>query len=130
MDVDSQATSAKDGEQHAQGKAVSFSEKRDAASKKALNPDALYPVFWSLQESFNQPKKLFDPAHFSQFKAGLQTTMEAFEANPVQEEAKTSRNADESKRSQKRKQEAEDDPLVNTFNPKYLTSRDLFELEV
>ncbi|KAK7737000.1 hypothetical protein SLS53_006756 [Cytospora paraplurivora] len=130
MDVDSQATPAKDGEQHAQGKAVSFSEKKDTTSKKALDPDALYPVFWSLQESFNQPKKLFDPVHFSQFKAGLQTTMGAFEASPVQEEAKTSRNADESKRSQKRKREAEDDPLVNTFNPKYLTSRDLFELEI
>ncbi|KUI54329.1 THO complex subunit 1 [Cytospora mali] len=130
MDVDSQANPAKDGEQHAQGKAVSFSEKRDAAPKKSLDPDALYPVFWSLQESFNQPKKLFDPVHFSQFKAGLQATMGAFEASPVQEEVKTSKNADESKRNLKRKREAEDDPLVNTFNPKYLTSRDLFELEI
>lgn len=129
MDVDSQSNLAKDGEQHAQGKAVSFSEK-DTASKKPLDPDALYPVFWSLQESFNQPKKLFDPTHFGQFKAGLQATMGAFEASPVQEEAKTSKNADESKRNLKRKREAEDDPLVNTFNPKYLTSRDLFELEV
>ncbi|ROW12233.1 hypothetical protein VMCG_00364 [Cytospora schulzeri] len=130
MDVDSQATPAKDGEQHTQGKAVSFSEKKDASSKKPLDPDALYPVFWSLQESFNQPKKLFDPAHFSQFKAGLQATMGAFEASPVQEEAKTSKHADESRRNMKRKREAEDDPLVNTFNPKYLTSRDLFELEI
>lgn len=130
MDVDTQATPAKDGEQPTQGKAVSFSEKKDAASKKPLDPDVLYPIFWSLQESFNQPKKLFDPAHFGQFKAGLQATMGAFEASPVQEEAKISKHADESRRSMKRKRDAEDDPLVNTFNPKYLTSRDLFELEI
>lgn len=124
MDVDS-----KEGVEHTQGKVVSFSEKKDAASEKAFDADALYPVFWSLQESFNQPKKLFDPSHLRQFKSGLQATMTAFKANPVQHDKKTSKQADE-KRGLKRKLDTEDDGVLAAFNPKYLTSRDLFELEV
>lgn len=130
MDVDSEATPAKDGERSGPSKAVSFSDKKDAAVEKPLDPDALYPVFWSLQESFNQPKKLFSPTHFSQFKTSLQATMAAFKARPVQQEPKSSKQAEESKRGLKRKRSSEIDAIVDTFNPKYLTSRDLFELEV
>lgn len=128
MDVDS-GTAAREGGEHGQGKAVSFSEKRDTASGKALDADTLYPIFWSLQESFNQPKKLFDPSHLRQFKSGLQATMTAFKANPVQHDKKSSKQADE-KRGLKRKLDTEDDGVLAAFNPKYLTSRDLFELEV
>lgn len=124
MDVDS-----KEGGEQGQGKAVSFSKKKDIASEKVLDTDALYPVFWSLQESFNQPKKLFDPSHLRQFKSGLQATMAAFKANPVQHDKKSSKQADE-KRGLKRKLDTEDDGVLAAFNPKYLTSRDLFELEV
>jgi len=130
MDLDSEATPVKDGERSGPGKAVSFSDKKEAAVEKPLDADALYPVFWSLQESFNQPKKLFSPTHFSQFKASLQATMAAFKARPVQQEPKSSKQAEESKRGLKRKRSSEIDAIVDTFNPKYLTSRDLFELEV
>ncbi|KAH8783284.1 THO complex subunit 1 transcription elongation factor-domain-containing protein [Diaporthe sp. PMI_573] len=130
MDLDSEATPAKDGERSGPGKAVSFSDKKEAAVERPLDADALYPVFWSLQESFNQPKKLFSPTHFSQFKASLQATMAAFKARPVQQEPKSSKQAEESKRGLKRKRSSEIDGIVDTFNPKYLTSRDLFELEI
>lgn len=130
MDVDSEASHAKDGERSGPAKAVSFSDKKEAALERPLDADALYPVFWSLQESFNQPKKLFSPTHFSQFKTSLQSTMAAFKARPVQQEPKSSKQAEDSKRGLKRKRSAEVDAIVDTFNPKYLTSRDLFELEV
>ncbi|KAJ0118276.1 guanylate kinase [Diaporthe amygdali] len=130
MDVDSETTPAKDGERPVPSKAVSFSDKKEAALEKPLDADALYPVFWSLQESFNQPKKLFSPPHFSQFKTSLQASMAAFKARPVQQEPKSSKQAEDSKRGLKRKRSSDVDTIVDTFNPKYLTSRDLFELEI
>lgn len=130
MDVDAEATLAKESSEQVQGKTVSFVGKKDGAEEKALDPDALYPIFWSLQDSFNQPKKLFEPANLAQFKSGLEATMTAFTSSPVQD-AKSSKQAEENKRGIKRKLELqEDDSIHASFNPKYLTSRDLFELEV
>lgn len=130
MDVDLGGALSKQSSELAQGKTVSFSEKKDGAEKKALDPDALYLIFWSLQDSFNQPKKLFEPANLAHFKSGLEATMTAFTTSPVQD-AKSSKQAEENKRGIKRKLESqEDDSLHASFNPKYLTSRDLFELEV
>ncbi|KAK3906484.1 THO complex subunit 1 transcription elongation factor-domain-containing protein [Staphylotrichum tortipilum] len=101
---------------------------------KPLDPDALYPTFWSLQESFNQPKKLFDPAHFAAFKAGLEATMATFRSirpeQPSRAKEKQERPAEEMKPTLKRKRDDVDDELASGFNPKYLTSRDLFKLEI
>lgn len=114
------------------GKAVSFDSRSAAPAEKAIDPDSLYPIFWSLQESFNQPKKLFDPEFFAGFKQGLEATMTMFKSvqsdQDVRGSLKTS--ADESRRGLKRKRGSADDDLANAFNPKYLTSRDLFELEL
>lgn len=129
MEVDQETPAVKEPNSQAQSKSVSFIEKKDAAADKALDPDVLYPIFWSLQESFNQPKKLFDAAHLDQFKTGLEETMKAFKANPVQNDAKSSRQGDD-KRGLKRKFDSEEGEALTSFNPKYLTSRDLFELEV
>lgn len=128
MEIDSETTAVKELNTQAQSKSVTFSEKKDEA-EKPLDPDALYPVFWSLQESFNQPKKLFEAGHLAQFKLGLEETMKAFKANPVQHDAKSSKQGDD-KRGFKRKAESSEDEALTSFNPKYLTSRDLFELEV
>lgn len=133
MDVDPPTDSAKEGgggDQSSQTKAVSFSDKKQTPSDKPLDTDALYPIFWSLQESFNQPKKLFDSAQFSQFKSSLEATMTAFDKFKLSNDTKVSKQVDEAKRGTKRKREAEEDEFVSAFNPKYLTSRDLFELEV
>ncbi|KAL1902562.1 hypothetical protein Sste5346_001004 [Sporothrix stenoceras] len=107
---------------------------------------ALYPIFWSLQTSFSQPKKLFDPAHFAQFKAGMDASLAAFQQISSQDNSRKQRQLDESRRGVKRKRDKEEkekevkdvvkteakneeDELADTYNPKYLTSRDLFELE-
>jgi len=99
-----------------------------------LDPDDLYPIFWSLQESFSQPRKLFVPAHFASFKAALESTMATFKsikAEPTsRSREKLYAQIEENKDSLKRKRDDEDDELAGSFNPKYLTSRDLFKLEV
>jgi THO complex subunit 1 len=107
------------------GKGVTFSK-----PKTPMTADELYPIFWSLQESFNQPKKLFDSAKFAGFKAGLEATMVMFKSVQNDIGARPVKVADDSKRGTKRKRSQGDDDLANAFNPKYLTSRDLFELEV
>ena len=106
-------------------KGVSFSK-----PEKALSADELYPVFWALQQSFSQPKRLFDPANFAEFKAGLEATMTMFVKVQDETAGRPTKTAEDSKRSTKRKRGQADDDLANAFNPKYLTSRDLFELEV
>lgn len=99
--------------------------------EKPLDPDALYPIFWSLQDSFNQPKKLFDPKHFAAFKAGLETTLDTFRTikEPPRNKEKD-RQSEENKRGLRKKREETDGELATSFNPKYLTSRDLFKLEI
>lgn len=135
MDVDTQDGDASNTpDPKGASKAVSFDGKKGQQTEKPLEPDALYPIFWSLQSSFNQPKKLFDATHFSEFKAGLEATMSNFRSikpdqgsRPIKQEKQT----DDTKRNLKRKREdSDEDELASAFNPKYLTSRDLFELEV
>ncbi|KAK2476643.1 hypothetical protein H9L39_11867 [Fusarium oxysporum f. sp. albedinis] len=93
---------------------------RKADKEKPLSTDELYPLFWSLQEYFSQPKKLFETTNLTSFKEGLAATMKVFQ---------TVHN--DSRRSLKRKRESgEEDESSNTFNPKYLTSKDLFDLEI
>lgn len=107
---------------------------KDVTSSKrelSMKPDELYPIFWSLQQSFSQPKKLFNTENFAQFKKGLEATIATFKS--VQHETTgrpAARAVDDNKRGTKRKRSQGDDDLANSFNPKYLTSRDLFELEV
>ncbi|KAH7313313.1 THO complex subunit 1 transcription elongation factor-domain-containing protein [Stachybotrys elegans] len=125
MEVD-QAT-PKEPEARSGSKGVSF----DAKSKEEqLSSSDLYPQFWSLQETFSQPLKLFDQAHFSKFKQNLDITMKAFQAIHNDEKPR-SKSVEDSKRNLKRKRDGEDaHALSESFNPKYLTSKDLFDLEI
>ncbi|KAK2014713.1 guanylate kinase [Colletotrichum eremochloae] len=130
MDVDSQ-NEVKEGDAKSQTKAVSFDAKKPAQVDQPLDPDALYPQFWSLQETFSQPKKLFDPAHLASFKRGLEATMASFRAIQNEQGQRPPKAVDETQRGLKRKREdVEESDLANSYNPKYLTSRDLFELEM
>lgn len=102
-----------------------------AGAKKTPNTmdiDALYPVFWSLQHSFSNPPKLFEEDSFKDFKHGLEATLAKFKEVP-----KVIQSGDpEAKKGAVVKLRSDDntDDLASNFNPKYLTSRDLFKLEV
>jgi THO complex subunit 1 len=111
-------------------KSVTFGAKEPVSVEKPLEPDTLYSIFWSLQENFSQPKKLFDQGQFSAFKTGLEATMVMFKSIQNEQNSRGSAKSEESKRGTKRKRGQSDDDLTIGFNPKYLTSRDLFELEV
>ncbi|KAK7751498.1 hypothetical protein SLS62_006583 [Diatrype stigma] len=131
VDIDSEADKAKDEKDpKSAAKAVSFDAKNKPAPDKPVDMSALYPVFWSLQHFFSQPMTLFDGAQFTKFKKGMDATLSAFET--VDKLQKTSKTTDETKIvPQKRKSpEAAEERDGSNYNPKYLTSRDLFELEI
>lgn len=118
-------TTKRVAEELGNSKGVSFSK-----TETPMSTDRLYPIFWSLQQSFSQPKKLFDPVNFSSFKSGLEATIILFRSVQTESSMRPTKLVEESKRGVKRKRGQGDDDLANAFNPKYLTSRDLFELEV
>ncbi|KAK5629586.1 hypothetical protein RRF57_005301 [Xylaria bambusicola] len=111
-------------------KAVSFEAKNKPDSDKILDTDLLYPIFWALQHFFSQPTTLFDQSELTKFKSGIEATMTAFES--VEKIQKSGKGPDEHKLiPQKRKAaEANEDLRSTNNNPKYLTSRELFELEL
>lgn len=96
-----------------------------------MNMDELYGIFWALQDVFSNPTKAFLPSELQAFQKGLEMTLKKFKSIPKALRTQGSSGAIESN-SKKRKRNTSDEygELANTFNPKYLTSRDLFELEV
>ena len=113
-----------------------------AAPKKiedeVISNSALYPIFWRLQQDFSDPTRLFDPDHFQGFKKGLTRTIAKFKHTPTVVQTKA---AEDGKRGTKRKFGGDDamamngdsdssDHFAGNYNPKYLTSRELFDLEL
>ncbi|KAJ6124966.1 THO complex subunit THOC1 [Penicillium samsonianum] len=101
--------------------------------KKPDNVDlnALYPLFWSLQAYFSAPSKMFDAERFTSFKTGMEATLAAFKnINTEMENESSARASEDARKSNKRKRIADGTEVATSFNPKYLTSRDLFDLEI
>jgi THO complex subunit 1 len=119
MDVDSNESTLKPS--------IASSDKPTALEPtlSTLSEDELYPIFWTLQQAFSNPPRLFNEEIFEEFKKGLECTLAKFKEVPtaIQRESSkgTKRKVDEMERK---------DEFTTTFNPKYLTSRDLFSLEV
>ncbi|KAA8910679.1 THO complex, subunit THOC1 [Sphaerosporella brunnea] len=134
---------------------ASEAEKEGAAAKvksvpvqPPMSTDQLYTTFWSMQHDFADPTRLFKPENFERFKKALGATMAKFKE--ADEEALQStggatkndaggpaKSAEEKRATaavagEKRKRLDDDngDDLRGGFNPKYLTSRELFELEL
>lgn len=104
---------------------------KNGKPEENVDLDALYPVFWSLQAFFSAPSKMFDSERFADFKAGLDATLSAFKnINTELKNQSSSRSSDEARKAHKRKRVTDDAEIGTSFNPKYLTSRDLFDLEV
>ena len=107
---------------------VKQTEADDLTGEKGstLDVDSLYPVFWSLQHSFSNPPGLFDDESFKQFRKALEETLAKFKEVPkVIQSGELARQAEHTS-----PQDASHDEFASAFNPKYLTSRDLFKLEV
>jgi THO complex subunit 1 len=143
-----------EGESKSEELTVKFgaSNVRKNEGPATMDIDSLYPVFWSLQNSFSNPPLLFEEEHFKHFQKSLEATLAKFKEVPkVIQAGDPDRKRDEkenasdpgSKKDEEesagdsgpRKDEKESagdnyDAFANTYNPKYLTSRDLFKLEV
>ncbi|EPS36511.1 hypothetical protein H072_9941 [Dactylellina haptotyla CBS 200.50] len=103
-------------------------------SEAALAVDTchkLYTTLWSTQHDFAEPIRLFQKPNLENFKDSLEVVIKAFKASidehghhvaPTMPEMKTSG-------KQKRDENMKEDEL-DSYNPKYLTSRELFDLEV
>ncbi|EME77417.1 uncharacterized protein MYCFIDRAFT_42306 [Pseudocercospora fijiensis CIRAD86] len=106
---------------------------KKVAEEEVLSTEQLYPIFWRLQHDFSDPTRLFDNDNFTVFKKGLACTIAKFKKTPTVVQTKSSV---EGRRGTKRKmhgdggEEESDNTLVDNYNPKYLTSRDLFGLEL
>lgn len=125
---------ANSGEEPAQAQSTVedgvLNEKRLDGSTKVANQESVdtntfYPIFWTLQRTFSDPTRLFADKYFESFKKGLAATLAEFKEVPTVMSAKS-----ESKQNLSRQESEGHDDFANTFNPKYLTSRDLFKLEV
>ncbi|KAK5216847.1 hypothetical protein LTR72_010217 [Exophiala xenobiotica] len=93
--------------------------------------DTLYPKFWSLQTLFSSPTRIFDPANMPTFKDAISSTLSVFKS--VSQSSAPSTTSPDVKRGLKRKRtltETDSPTATSTFNPKYLTNRDLFDLEI
>lgn len=99
---------------------------KEKDQKSTMDIDKLYPVFWSLQHSFSNPPSLFEGNNLEKFKTSLEATLAKFKVVPkVIQSGDPERNREHDKREGE-----ENDTFADTYNPKYLTSRDLFKLEV
>ena len=94
--------------------------------EKVVSNDELYPIFWRMQEYFSEPPKLFTGGHFSTFKHALQLTIAKFKSIPMEMQQNTAGIG----RGTKRKRGDMTDAYRDVYNPKYLTDRELFDLEV
>jgi THO complex subunit 1 len=104
---------------------------RENDSKQPLDMDTLYPIFWNLQANFSAPTRLFDAQHFASFKEGLEATLLTFQQVRTALGGRgISKGQEELRRGTKRKRMGDGTEMTSSFNPKYLTNRDLFELEV
>lgn len=128
-------------------KAVSFTAGQEPKkAPEVLDTAILYPIFWSLQGDFADPPRLFQPENFKKFKEGLAVTMakfqvadeEAFKSTGKVDGATNGLKRPDDKKlgvvaageKRKREESDEDESRGEGFNPKYLTSPELFELEV
>ncbi|KAL2803231.1 THO complex, subunit THOC1 [Aspergillus granulosus] len=109
---------------------VTITQSGDLTLDKLPDLDSLYPVFWGLQAYFSAPTRVFDAQHFTTFKAGLESTLYAFKNVKTDLETSSSKTSEEIRKSNKRKRTADGPEIASSFNPKYLTSRELFDLEV
>lgn len=99
-----------------------------------MDMDTLYTTFWSLQRLFSDPRLAFVKAELNTFKTGLEATLKKFKSVPKILQTRGTPRAphDQQQRNnlKRKRSSAAQDEFASNFNPKYLTNRDLFDLEI
>lgn len=116
-------------------RAIPIKAPKKTIEEEVLDNSTLYPIFWRLQQDFSDPTRLFAAENFQSFKKGLAATLLKFKKTPTVQ----TRSTENSQRGTKRKLAGGDandanasskDQFADNYNPKYLTSRELFDLEL
>ncbi|KAF4550910.1 THO complex subunit 1 transcription elongation factor-like protein [Elsinoe fawcettii] len=107
-------------------------KRRKPSSKKqkrqAEDINKFYTTFWRLQRDFSTPLRLTENEEaFANFKSSLESTITRFSNTTV---VKTKSVADESRGTKRKRGQDEPNDYQGNYNPKYLTSKELFELEL
>jgi THO complex subunit 1 len=102
-------------------------EPEENSKPYSMTADELYPTFWSLQKSFAYPPRVCEQSVLEDFKKGFESTLAKFRDVPKVIQGTSS---DSPKGTKRKSDEMEHDEFASSFNPKYLTSRELFQLEV
>ncbi|KAJ8328681.1 hypothetical protein QVD99_004433 [Batrachochytrium dendrobatidis] len=90
-----------------------------------------YHCFWSLQEYFSNPTLLFDISHFTKFQTGVEKVVKIFD--DIQKESDQNTGSDRERRKvgeKKHRVPTIADARNDYFFPKFLTSTNLFDLEL
>ena len=98
------------------------------AAEEAPDLDTLYPKFWALQNLFSSPTRLFEQSSMAQLREGLSMTLACFKSISTS----TSNTAAPAPihGTKRKRSELNGANSTTAYNPKYLTNRDLFDLEV
>ncbi|OLL23414.1 THO complex subunit 1, partial [Neolecta irregularis DAH-3] len=106
----------------------------DSASPAAdllltMTMDTFYTKFWSLQLAFRDPFSVNTPAKRAQLKSNLAITLAKFkQIEEVQQKLRGAKAAEDRKRGEKK--HVQKNSIDSFFNPNFLTSRKLLELEL
>jgi THO complex subunit 1 len=98
----------------------------DKDSANATSTEALYPVFWGMQTSFAYPPQILQTEAFAGFKESFEKTLATLKSVP---KLLSSNGSDRDRVPKRDIDDVEKDDFVAGLNPKYLTSRELFDLE-
>jgi len=112
---------------------MQINESEDKRTEAKITADAaldeFYPKFWSMQNDFCDPTRLFSGGNMKVFQTTLKATLQLFRL-VINEQGPSNMSSVhvDGKKPLKRKRNEEES--LEHYNPKYLTSRELFNLEV
>ena len=118
---------APSSEENSNSNETNGKKSEDFAPGSGMDNDELYPVFWGLQKSFAYPPSAWEPAVLEGFKKNFEATLGKFKE---MRNVLTTSNIEQRRGIKRTSEEVETYDLSYSFTPKYLTSRELFELEV
>ena len=98
------------------------------ATEEAPDLDTLYPKFWALQILFSSPTRLFEQSSMAQLREGLSMTLACFKS--ISTSTSNAPAPAPTHGTKRKRSELNGTNGTTAYNPKYLTNRDLFDLEV
>jgi len=107
-----------------------FNDEDKALAAKKAEVDQFYPLFWSIQEDLSNPIRLMETlGKFEIFQRSVKTVLDKFRSHDEADQQSGAVPKDPPNKKRKRDDD-DDDDVKRYFSPKFLTSRNLFDLEL